>query len=1330
MSQTRQTGGILLGFAALGTLLIALQPKPMTHPNPATSGKRDEEKKASLDSGSTDSLVREGPAKPIWDFLALAPTTAETRTKRYAVELTNRGALVVEEPSGHDAGARLYDWPPRVALENCTFRFLIATVPDPLDSGFAHEFDQVVEALQRALEADDYVIDRAWIPWRRAQSGQKVTSRLHERHPGLVLFRTDKPQEGDSRQRLLALLLVGESPTAGIHKIAFHNAVRLIHSCPGFTVEGPRIRVLGPYFSGSAVSLRLALRQTRKSMELLARKKQLPEPWIKVVCGSASGFSHHEFVKPYKDKDGGWRGEAKEEKEPAFATTILPNALLLHWVRKYLGNPADPVQGESPVPIVVLHEANTSFGRHSVRSDQHVKSSSSRPELFQVPFPLHISQLRASYTREQLARAESLGLPHTGRNLPFPSDDQGKDVTGREAIAVRDPLLSAAIDDLILDNLVTTMAQKQARYTCLISTDVRDTIFLARVIRDRHPDVQLVTLENDLLLTHEDYNSALRGMIVASTYPLYPAFQRWSDLAKDQRQAAPILFAKQSYQGTYNAALVQLMRMGQVDKLLPRMDKLLPRMDKLLPRMKDYGWEGPPADVTLPPIWISVVGSNGQMIPVTYIAPAHYTCNLPSDEDDPDPLQYVFRRPRLASPPAEMKYGRLTPPNMWFFAFALLLVVNSYFFYQFNRYLHHSGWDETVAGSAARYKQRADFAVGCLALVLLYGRIAELAWTPLRANPFGSNRSPAIAVGLVWLLSVAMVGLAWLALLAAHWREYSGVELSRRKAAYGAMIRGSEPMYAWLAPLGWVGRGGLWIVVADLFMLLLVTFAVIGFTWRNLVAAFGAFPPQKVVFFERLIHLTNGVSPLLPRLFFCTALFAWSFFLVKKLHLANHNSIRCPFPRKQSAHFKGLRALHRDLHKELMPPSTLQRHFGWCLLMFILVLIVFGKLAYDAPWPMEGPLFGRFALFGFFAGSFLLLFTLLQFYFAWHSLRKLLRFVALLPMQSAFERLSDKVVAIFGHYLHALRPQHSHLSIIVQQYHRLHRLFPTFFARLQNAVGNLQLGQLDGATLNAAWHSVERTFHRQELDPPVAKKFEKEVDPVKEQELEPPARPRAVERGGDTAARGAIYLLHPRALKWGGVTGEDIHGLALRCLRVLYSFWSVHSMDEAFGRAQQTTEPAGHPAPPPVYLSLPEGDALREWIIAAEDFVAVEIIRYLSQFIIQLRNLLTCLTLGSLLLVLSATVYPFPAQHLLLLFLTVLAGGIAVFILSFLIQLNRDELISRITRSTPNRFTPDLTFLHGTAAYILPILAGLMVQFPFVTATLRNLLDPLFHIIK
>ncbi len=97
---------------------------------------------------------------------------------------------------------------------------------------------------------------------------------------------------------------------------------------------------------------------------------------------------------------------------------------------------------------------------------------------------------------------------------------------------------------------------------------------------------------------------------------------------------------------------------------------------------------------------------------------------------------------------------------------------------------------------------------------------------------------------------------------------------------------------------------------------------------------------------------------------------------------------------------------------------------------------------------------------------------------------------------------------------------------------------------------------------------------------------------------------------------------------------------------------------------------------------------------------------------------------------LAATVYPFFPQHELLLVLTLLGGLVAAGIGVFLVQLNRDELISRVTRTAPNRFTPDLAFFQGAVTYVLPILAAVTFQFPFVTSSFRSLFDPLFHIIR
>jgi len=74
--------------------------------------------------------------------------------------------------------------------------FLIATVPDPIDSAYGHAFDQVVDAIQRAVEKKDgYVLDRCWLPW---DLDRKAKPKDGERPPNL---RETKPASSCSGQQ-------------------------------------------------------------------------------------------------------------------------------------------------------------------------------------------------------------------------------------------------------------------------------------------------------------------------------------------------------------------------------------------------------------------------------------------------------------------------------------------------------------------------------------------------------------------------------------------------------------------------------------------------------------------------------------------------------------------------------------------------------------------------------------------------------------------------------------------------------------------------------------------------------------------------------------------------------------------------------------------------------------------------------------------------------------------------------------------------------------------------------------------------------------------------
>jgi hypothetical protein len=1283
MPTRRSTLALFFGAVFLAAAFFAAQPKPGSPSLQQSNDKLLESWRKALLLQQPAEQTSFGPLVPIHEFLGLKAPSTDSPAK-----LTE------------SAEKKLYEWPSASDIGDYKIRFLIACVPDPMDSGFAYWFDQVIEALQRALGADSFVIDRMWLPWHSPESAtpHRLPARLHEKHPGLILFRSG------ARKRLLALLLVGETPTAGAYKAAFRNAIRVIHGCPVKTREeqASKVRIIGPYFSGSSVSLNLALR---------AVGSQIVHPAIKVVCGSARGFNQKVFQEGWTDAN----------KQSTFERTILPDELVFGHVWDYLKK---QTRSSDQVAIVLLQEGNTGFGSNAAQiADKAGQAPEGRERsdfaFYHIPFPLHISQLRAAYTREQLARLESQGLPHAGRNLPFPRTDSDNKDAG--TVRARDPLMTATANDLVLNNMVTTLAQKRARRICLLGTDPQDIIFLARLIRDRHPDVQLVTLGTDLLFTHEDYTYALRGMIVAGTYPLYPGFQRWSDLTV-KTNPLRILFSHEAFQGYYNAALVHLADTAAATGN----DKTA-----ILERMLDYGWEPVEGEggkkVTLPPIWISVVGGNGQLIPVEYLSPnekgkhRHYTL-------DEAVANHVFCREWPANKDAfTLDLGMADYPNMSFVFFLLLLIVSLYLLYHAHRYVRTSIWNSSdVDELCCRYKQRIDFGVVCLAQMLFYGQVAVLFWVPL-ARPYREEPPYVLGAKIMLVLSLAVLAASYVLFIHVHSLQPGNWRPAKRYRQFLEMSRGSKPIVGCPAWLGWLSRSGFWVALLDVVMLGIATLTLACFLWRVGVAAvatMGNPGADQLIYFERIIHLNNGVTPLLPRFFFCTALFGWGYCLVKKLYLANRCDVASPFPAAGAGAFVGLRKIHEQVRSELMPPSTLRNHFWECALLFAIASVVFVKFYQDIVPPLDGRAYGLITLFGFSLGALLLLFTLLQFYFAWSQVRKLLRFLALLPMQSAFQRLNEKVVALFGGYLHSLRPRHSHLKVSEQQFEQLQRSFPAFVAAIRTAATATPpeaIGELSAERVVAVWNEVQTAFPGDRLGPSITGDFNRELQPAVEEDLEPPDP----NHRGDGRPHHRLAPPAPPSHEWGGKTGVDCTDVSRRCLSVLRHFWPLHSMTEAFG---QTTQ-EGHPAPRG-YLALSKQAAVRDWAVAAEDFCAIEIARYLAQFIVQLRTLLTSLTVGSLLLLLAATVYPFFPQHQLLLCLTIVAGVTAAAIVFFLVQLNRDEVISRFSHSEPNRFTLDWSFVHGAAAYVLPIVAAFMLQFPIVTSTLRSLLDPLFHVIK
>ena len=68
--------------------------------------------------------------------------------------------------------------------------------------------------------------------------------------------------------------------------------------------------------------------------------------------------------------------------------------------------------------------------------------------------------------------------------------------------------------------------------------------------------------------------------------------------------------------------------------------------------------------------------------------------------------------------------------------------------------------------------------------------------------------------------------------------------------------------------------------------------------------------------------------------------------------------------------------------------------------------------------------------------------------------------------------------------------------------------------------------------------------------------------------------------------------------------------------------------------------------------------------------------------------------------------YPFPFQDLLIHGLGLLIAALVVMILVIVLGFNRDELISRISDTAPNRLKLDQTLVSGLLTYIVPLVGA------------------------
>jgi len=766
---------------------------------------------------------------------------------------------------------------------------LVATVPDPDRSSFDASYDQSLDAIQRAAASEGFLPDRFYLPWRgsgddahgaepesepdpgaclrcgnvsvqcKDASADKPAPAL--RLPGILLFRRLWPGESSVLANpmvdLLVVLVVGELPKSGLYQQAFEEAIDL--ACVLRRVERDPLVVLGPHFSGAALSLRKGLVEHGRRHGLDPRANsghpprradgsRWPPPAVQVISGSALDADNHAIIT----------FDLPEAGSASFETTTIPSEALmkavLNTIMGRLGE--QEIRHDKSGDVALLSEFGTQWATSTTHTSKRSpaterkrnveKRNIDKSELLMFHFPLHVAHLRA---RREKSKHD------TASDSPIPLRDRLELLLDQDRESSDDLPAGSALTpyniEIMLHEQLAEISREHIRFLGVLATDPTDLVFIVEEARKYCPGVQIFTLGSHALFSHPDLMRDLNGVLIASTYPLAALWTRREET-----------FASYAAEGTFNAFVVMLNRLGAHEA-------------EHAPHYKDWADPFEPKH-TGPQIWLSMV-SNSDIWPLHIDAP----------ENTPDDPSFLVKEASEASEASRREYRVYGPPlsdlaqGLYWLGFMLALL---HAYRLCARYRRRS---RLLAPG-----ERADGVAGVIAMsgALLFTWIL---WVVVALRLVVKYR------WLVWLSGAAAVVavlvpvcLAILELLHAY-----AESLDRRRKWRIAR----SPMLVLVATLS-VGAGLEGRFVSDLY--------------------FASGSPDVQLALGRMVQPLSGVSPALPLLWVALGLYLWGVAGLRRARARTCLPRTSPFPLLSSRWLEKLDKLAKEIrsaHAQVVP---------------------------------------------------------------------------------------------------------------------------------------------------------------------------------------------------------------------------------------------------------------------------------------------------------------------------------------------------------------------------------------------------------------------------
>jgi hypothetical protein len=1213
----------VLLLAVVGSVSSRSPVAPAGDPAPAATGA--ESKKAHTDEAAKLGKVDDALAL-VGRFLGLDPAQKEPDLRTIDDQLARRKM-------------------PRL-------RMMIALVPDPIDSHYAHMFDQAIEAIRGGLETLGYVADRYASPWTSAD-GQLRKDGAHRINPGTLLFhRRSRPgTDPNPGEELLVVALVGEAPTWGIERGAFSKAFNLAYSVAqdsrGQIQSGPdktavpTVKILGPSFSGSSLSLQITITDlARKLCERTTSTDPACPPTptaVEIISGAATSSLNVARLQTELNQqlaaDAAGKGHAvplEVDFHAAVVTDDEASRVALDYLEKGLG--ADPRQ------IALLAESMTAYSQDllSFIDENHPYEYRIDPvNVRRVRFPLHISQLRSAYADEHRgADAQDTAGGALPKRFLEPTLDDPHTATD-EFPAVSAYTRSSA--ELALASILQSLASSGVRYVAILASDSRDTIFLSEEIRKFFPDVQILIFSYDLSYLHDDLSSAMAGSLVVSTYPPFA----WAQDALFPHDGGTQLrmFPSEYAEGIYNSIVMLLDDPIDGDPI-----------DYHPPFM--FAGSGAPLR---PHPWISVIGT-GDFYPVYYadgcaMAPFGRTDTAAAAQQQ---LCYSYVQPytrlELDAPQEKRERARINA-ILWRLpravGFDLMVLVTALFAGGFGiaffaaplldsqRWRFFSAFVPSASkGPTHRWHVSGFILVVVLMHMLLMALSAIEFVSHMRvrhecmafAKPVcdAPLRPLFLTLPLILIVSMSFLlcDLALSRMVRTHHERRSGESFAILGVST-AVVLGLCAVYGW------------WLVKQ-------------GIGSSDAITDKGRW---LMFFFDRARNLSSGVSLLTFTVLIGAA---WLLWIVG--HLRKADIIECG---RHLAHWlphwskdwdrpgfleHRIRLAIRSLSDRIARPFASLRS---TIAVGVVVLVAAAFVRPSLLMPFEGRFvyWASQVVFWTVLASCLIVFERLL--ATWYGLRRVTTLLSVHPLRDAFGRVSPETLDAFN----------------------------------AEAVERCDLSWRDRAAMILnRWNA--------------STKIQKFVSSL-------PLEMTAI----------------------GGGPAEIVRDEG----KLLTQFWRRRPVadDSEPGSKPSGVTDAKHAAAVHVYTSgIPDEGGL--WIRLWEDLLASRMAFFISYVKAHLYNYLGFITVCLIAVMLAGSGYPFQGNRLLFLVLWGAMLSIIAGVMLVLLQMSRDEILSRITRTEPGKVTWDRGLISGALVHAaLPLLGIIAVRFPQVGGRLFAWADPL-----